>query len=391
MGSVLLLCDEQNGIGLARRLAQNGTVCKVYAPDQNCLLNTTNPTVIGKLTMLEQYDIILNQTHHCESLPYAMTNSPFCQLVEHNFKYFQTFAEVAKLQTPLFQHVDTPTALPQRGERLHLEPLHGTDRSGYSFDTLTTENTPITTLAVSQSGVLPALLYTLPEGVRCYVTGWFNGEDFAFFTLSFLNLRDHDGERGPQALPHRSRGRITLALPTCDLTKPFLNLNPFLKRVDFWGPLTLEFHVSASGILLLRAIPRFFAYETFELFKQSEFDLLWQLKTKQALTPSDQYAISISLLCYSYPGVAVLNPDEGAEKHLFLDNIGEAKSIASSDLWLGQATARSHTIHEARRRAYRTIRNITLCSDVFYRTDIGCDVEAKISQLKELGVIHAAA
>ena len=329
MGSTLILCDGHNGIGLAKRLARNGTVCKVHIqPDQGYLLDSANPSVIGKLSMLEQYDLILNQTNGFTDTPHTMCNSPFCQLVQNEKDYF---TEVAKL-------LDVKIAV--------------------------TCDFPL------------------------FVTGWFDGETFRTFTASISYNREHDGGRGRKSLPFQAFGRVTWHLPECDLTRPLTTITKLLQKVAYHGPITFVYEIAPDGFYLLMILPQFFTYETFELFRGNEFDLLWQLKMKQPIELTDQYAISVSILCYGKPQTKVVEFDDGAERHTFLDNLGLPQMLATNDPWLGQVTARSQTVHEARRRAYRTVQNCICTPDVFYRTDIGCDVESKISKLKEWGHVH---
>lgn len=391
MSSTLTLCDSETGIGLATRLARNGNISKIHhSLDHNYLSQSRNPSVIGKLAMLDQYDLIINQTSTYQDVPHGMCNSPFCQLIEKNTQYFFQVLDLLKLPNcfEIITDYESLITTCKRGELLRLEPLQGTERVGYSFETLTKQNEPLTSLAASQS-VLPALVF--PSSIDCYVTGWFNGKSFSFFTLSLSQNRDYDGERGPQCLPHRARGRVTIRLTDCDMIRPFEALNGLLQKVGYWGPLTFCYVASEKCFNVTRIVPRFFIYEIFELTKLNEFDLLWNLHQGNTIELSDQYAISIALCCYSYPGVSVFSLPDGAERHAFVDNVSTPGKLATSDLWLGQVTARAATVHEARRRVYRTIKNSVLSPDVFYRTDIGYDVEFKLSKLAEWGMINALA
>lgn len=391
MSSTLTLCDSETGIGLATRLARNGNISKVYhTQDSDYLSHSRNPSIVGKLAILDQYDLILNQSSSYQDVPHGMCNSPFCKLVERNTKYFFEILDLLKLPNcfNIITTLEDLELLCARGEQLRLEPLQGMERTGYSLETLTKQNEPLTSLAASQN-VLPALVY--PLGIECFVTGWFNGVSFSFYTLSFSQSRDYDGERGPQCHPYRSRGRVTIRLTDCDMIRPFERLNGLLQKVGYWGPLTFVYSASEKQFYVTKILPRFFTYEIFELTKLTEFDLLWKFRQAQPIELSDQYAISVTLCCYSYPGVSVLRLPEGAERHAFIDNVSAPGRVATSDLWLGQVTARAQSVHEARRRVYRTINNSVLSPDVFYRTDIGYDTEFKLSQLAEWGMINALA
>jgi len=59
--------------------------------------------------------------------------------------------------------------------------------------------------------------------------------------------------------------------------------------------------------------------------------------------------------------------------------------MAGVDGVVGCVTARGSSVRECQRRAYRTIRNITITDDVQYRKDIGDDVEEQKKILKGWG------
>jgi phosphoribosylamine-glycine ligase len=77
-------------------------------------------------------------------------------------------------------------------------------------------------------------------------------------------------------------------------------------------------------------------------------------------------------------------------KHIFLtdvylDNFGNYR-WAGADGVLLKATARGRNIPEARRRAYRTIRNLSVL-DAQYRQDIGAQSDRQIRELRGMGFL----
>ena len=62
MSSVLLISEQGDGVPLALRMAQEGSIVKVYIKEpwaKTSLKGLHNPTQVAGLSMLEQYDLVL--------------------------------------------------------------------------------------------------------------------------------------------------------------------------------------------------------------------------------------------------------------------------------------------------------------------------------------------
>ena len=342
MGSVLILTKGTDGVPLAHHLAACGSVVKVVFENSNytnVLVGLPNPSVISTLKMLEQYDLILD------------TGSQSSDLVQSEGHSILGGCAIGRrlLEDPLYL------------EKV-LRLVGCKQWQGNGAD---------------------------PTAINLLLTGWFNGKEFSFFTLSLLYNRLCEGEKGRVV---GSMGRVTYSTKSSPLTQGTVEkMKEFFTKVKYQGPITCSCLLTETEVFIKKVSTTFFPLEVFELYKGKDFEMLWKLKLQQEIELKDEYALCSKLVIEEANGTTLIKVGGPAFPHVcYQDLKGDCTSSLSGPI-VCLVTARSPQVFEARRRVQRTIRNIVVSKDIQYRNDIGNDADSLIQRISEWEVVNATA
>lgn len=338
MGSVLILSKNTEGIPLAHHLASCGSVVKVVADNLNStvLLGLTNPAVISTLKMLEQYDLIIDTGSHSSDIVKTEGYSVIggCSIGRRLVEDAQYLEKVLRL--------------------IECKQDKNTDPIDYFL-----------------------------------LTGWFNGKEFSFFTITLSTDRLCEGDKGRFI---GAMGRVTYRIKSDTLTKATVErLKDLLIKVKFQGPVTFALNLTEKEVFVKHIVTTYLPIEVFELYKGKDFELLWKLKQQQQIELKDEYAICSKLIIEQANGGRLIEVDPMAFPHVcYQDLKGDCTSSFSGPV-VCLVTARSPQVFEARRRVQRTIKNIIRSKDIQYRNDIGSNSEQIIQRINEWEVVNATA
>ncbi len=259
--------------------------------------------------------------------------------------------------------------------------------------------------ALEQMPDRPLLVQRIVEGVEVSTEGWFNGRDWVLpFNHTFEEKRLMPGGLGPNT---GCMGNVVLATQSNELTRQTVErLTPFLRQIGYRGPIDLNAIVNSMGAHVLEITPRF-GYDAIEALteglREPLGDLLFEVAAgvkHEMDLPTREPMIAVRLSVPPWPhgepseadaGMPLLGLNSENLKHIALTDAmreGDSYLYAAGDGVVAKVTARGRTVEEARRRAYRTIRNLSI-QDVQYRTDIGSRVNRDWKQLAEWGFVDA--
>jgi len=346
MSSVLIISENGKGVPLAFRLAQEGHIVKVCFKDNEArvLLNKgKNPTVVGAPKMLEQYDLVLFDD------AFRFSGRSVDEIKREGKAVFGSCSLSEKLK-----------------EDINYESRVLDTMLNFDFKNDPTE-----------------------EMFKVQLHGWFDSVSFRpYFSLSLPYERLMEGGKGPKV---GCAGLITWCVKPeeCELIKRLMEpLTPLLREAQYLGPVQVHCEVGEDSHLypVLRCNFNYdHIYTWCELIKGPLFDFLWDLnlEVQAPMLVREDYALSVRLSAppfpYQEPEMKVLKGlkiPEPAQKHFFHGR-------------LSCVTARGSSVHEARRRVYRTIDNTVKEPEVQYRKDIGAGAEGKIEKLKTWGWLDA--
>jgi phosphoribosylamine--glycine ligase len=419
MASVLVVSRHGDGVPLALRLAQEKHIVKVFIEEEKAkgsLKGFKNPSIIGSLRMLEQYDLVLfdmvgmgNRADEIkEEGRLVMGGGKFNDKLELERDYGERVASLTKVKIPKTFEAESPQEclkyLESSGKAQVIKPL-GNQPPGLTLVSKDERNRTLISLVKGGKlgkDVTPCLIQERVDGVEVSTEGWFNGENFVdCFNHTIEYKRFMEGDKGCQTGCMGNIVWMTKAEKDELVKRALLPLEPLLTKVGYLGPIDVNCMVTEKDAYFLEYTARF-GYDAIqalcELTKDSLFNFLWKIASREdSMHFLDDYAIAVRLSMPPYPGedgveilkgAYVLDVPNEARKHLMFSDVmlkdgGEV--VAGVDGVLGCATARGSSIQEARRRVYRTVENIVIHDDVQYRKDIGAGVEGSIEKLKTWG------
>lgn len=419
MASVLIVSKQGDAVPLAIRLSDEGHIVKIHIQDKQAhpsLEGYRNPTRIGNLKMLEQYDLILYDMAGLgktaddmkEKGRTVLGGGVFNDNLELDREYGESVAQkLLKAKVPKGPLVKTKKALIDELEKATepqvIKPL-GNKLPGLTLVSEDINNRTLISIARERGDeLIPAILQERIDGIEISTEGWFNGSNFVCFNHTIEHKRFMEGDRGQQT---GCMGNVVWSCGEDEIVKRcLLPLQPLLARVEFVGPIDVNIIATKTDLYFLEFTPRF-GYDAIqaysELVKGTLFDFLWNIATegKEPKHHSD-YAIAVRLSMPPYPnheeveklkGFQVMSIQSGARRHLFLSDVmlkDGVETLAGVDGVIGCATARGEEIHELRRRVYRTIDRNVIHPDVQYRKDIGAGVDRKVGDLVMWGWLDA--
>lgn len=237
------------------------------------------------------------------------------------------------------------------------------------------------------------------EGVEISTEGWFNGFTWIEpFNHTMEEKRFLTDGLGPNV---GCMGNVVWPIANGDrdmFVAELKKLTPFLKTIQYKGPIDLNTIANSEGIWALELTARF-GYDAIEaltsLLEEPLAALLMEtaMGMRSSMKLKQEFSIAIRLSVPPYPhdkpnkldrGMPVLGLDVENPNHFLTDVMqGERAQLtwSASDGVLAKVTGTGRTIKESRRAAYKTARTIR-AQGLQYRTDIGERVEVDLKQLR---------
>lgn len=229
---------------------------------------------------------------------------------------------------------------------------------------------------------------------------WWNGLSANIYNIIFDDDRFMDGDVGVSV---GCAGNIVKMISNKArvVVEGIGKMERLLKKTTYRGPLSLNFLITPSNLYGVNFVIGFRPNSThslLELYRGNVTKLLWLIASSGQIKGefSSDYAIAVRLSIPPYPhtkytegGQLDLDVDGinmWNSKHIWLRDVYKDKTYKSAgcDGNLLSVTARGRDVMECRKRAYRTIDNLTI-EDKQYRTDIGVRVDRDEKDLKRWG------
>lgn len=418
MASVLILSKHGDGVPLALRMAEEGHIVKMFiqeAKSKPSLDGYKNPSKVNDpRKMLDQYDLVLSDMAGLGSLcdqlvekgKLVLGGGSFNDKLELDREYGEkvaktltklkipkttSFTEVDKLITYL-EAAKTPQVVKPDGNKPPSLTLVSSDFANRTLIGMVREH---------GKKMMPCIAQDFIKGIEVSTEGWFDGKKWVRpFNHTMEKKRFMEGDVGPNV---GCMGNIVWPTNGDRLTADALEpLEQLLTKVNYVGPIDVNCLVTSEEAWFIEFTPRF-GYEAIqawsEIIQSPLFDYLYTIASgqREEVAYHDEFAIGVRMSVHPYPSeegvdvwtsIQVLDVPKEAKKHVWpadVKLVGNVPTLAGVDGVVGCVTARGTTVRECQRRAYRTIRNITICNDVQYRRDIGDDVEDNKKTLKGWG------
>lgn len=239
-----------------------------------------------------------------------------------------------------------------------------------------------------------------PESsIETNVVCWFNGQRFISKSLAFNYPKFLAGDVGVDV---DSAGfvvyfNVDRHVITHRILMP---LEKFLRKANHRGCFSIDVVATPSDLYVKdvsSAITKPYTLAIYENSWRPKSDIMLDMfdETSKEVPHIDSCVCGVLLSAYPYPysevcpqmvinGLNVHNT-----KHMWLmDAFQEDRKWTSGNIngCIGYVLARGNSIEEARRRTYRTIKNIDT-KNMQYRIDIGKDVNGKMRSLREYGYL----
>lgn len=416
MATVLFISKSGDAVPLAIRLAQEGHIVKVWFKERKAkasLRGFKNPTQIQNSRLnLEQYDLVLadmvGQGDIMEEMRRkgrtVLGGGVFNDAIEldreYGAKIAKTFTQLKQPHTRPCETLEELKEYVDKADRpLVVKPL-GNAPTSLTLVSKEPKNLLLKSYIEERGNELvPCIVQDRVEGVEISTEGWFNGKDWVLpFNHTLEKKRFMEGDKGPNT---GCMGNVVWVTEGDKLVSAALKpLTPLLRRVGYVGPIDVNCIVAEDGPYFLEWTARF-GYDAFwalaELVRMPLFDFLWGIAvgTLKQVPMHQEYAIAVRLSIPPWPhkeevlgGLQYLDIPEEAMRHVWLSDVAlkDGRFVtAGVDGVLGAVSARGTDIREARRRVYRTVKNIVGHPDVQYRADIGEGCDEQIARLKEQG------
>lgn len=237
------------------------------------------------------------------------------------------------------------------------------------------------------------------QGTNVYITTWFNGSSTILSYSSILYRRLMAGGMGPDV---GIAGAVSMFENMTDkaqetIIKP---LEGILKRVSHQGVFHTHVVVNASSFSVRGVSAQLYSPLTLVALENTNLAVANVLLkasdvTSRPLRPLEPAAAALYVSAPPFP--YNIYWDERAEitgfapkvlKHFWLEDVSFEKSYTLGPSGrLGFTTGRGSTVHEACRRAYNNVSNISLDS-IQYRNDVGRNINTLLESLRSSGWIY---
>ena len=227
-----------------------------------------------------------------------------------------------------------------------------------------------------------SLIKALPEDgedeVEVYRFFGSNGY-LPFYILNKPSRRICEGEKGAFC---QSTGNVVRVEDEFKHAQAFEDIEGLLKKVGFVGLVGLEFRgsqvqsfIPSLNLGMLHAFLELCYFSLTELLMSLLYDLPFTGKFRSGIGLSVMVSMPpFPFECFSLiPLEDVVVEKEEYMKHFFLDDVVKTPEglFTGSHGLVGWSTAYGVNLREAKRRAYRTIKNVVKSSGLQYRKDIG--------------------
>lgn len=200
-----------------------------------------------------------------------------------------------------------------------------------------------------------------------------------FYILNKPSRRICEGEKGAFC---QSTGNVVRVEDEFKYSQAFEDIEGLLKKVGFIGLVGLEFKgsqvqsfIPSLNLGMLHAFLELCYFSLTELFMSLLYDLPFTEKFRSGIGLSVMVSMPpFPFECFSLiPLEDVVVEKEEYMKHFFLDDVVKTPEglFTGSNGLVGWSTAYGVNLREAKRRVYRTIKNVVKSPGLQYRKDIG--------------------
>lgn len=414
---ILMISKNGDGFGLAQKLWEEGHEVRIWVQSEGfdfVLQNMVEQVSSWRPSASNWADLVISDMVGFGRLATALEQfgvlhlgfNPIADMMElDRAKQMELFRRF-QIDIPITEEFENPNAakaiLDDWAESGYVIKPSGNLNTGQTF---VVRDADIFDWALDQfAGDQDLIVQRLISGVEISTEGWFNGSSWIEpFNHTFESKRFLNGDVGPNT---GCMGNVVWAIdkPEKDRFVQILKrLTPFLKAADYRGPIDLNTMANADGVFALELTPRF-GYDAIEalytLFEQNQLgEMLSELANgtlSELPVARAEFGIAVRLSVPPYPhrkadkrdrGMPIKFPDSPA--NFFLTDVYLNNDMflwAASDGVLAKVTARAKSIKEARARVYKLVRSVR-AQGLQYRTDIGLDLDKKISQLENWGYL----
>lgn len=234
------------------------------------------------------------------------------------------------------------------------------------------------------------------RGVNLYITVWFNGSHYIAAYSSLVYRRFMSGGRGPDV-----KGTGVVSLFHDSLTESVRNnilkpLEKVLRRVNHRGCFHVHTVITGDKFSVPEISGLFYSPLTLTLLENSRpsvSDVLLRLfdETSKPISLLDSWATALLVTIPPYPyqlpteETVIKGIESPALKHLWFMDVKKKGSdwiTAATHGKIGYITARGNTLHEAVKRAYRTVNRFEV-RDIQYRDDVGRNLNNLLKHLRD--------
>jgi len=231
-----------------------------------------------------------------------------------------------------------------------------------------------------------------------YMSCWFNGVDFVFPAVISINENKFmEDDRG--AMVDSMGCTLCICSPKKKaFTKTLAKFKDLLRKVSYCGFFTLECAFDENSVEIVKIEP-YFKYDLLYAFLEGTQGELGKtlheiaIGGKKEFKFPEMYAIAVRISIPPYPYSHIKSKEAeligvcpANEKHIWLQNTVRDRNglvVSSGDYGvIATVTARGCSVHECRKRVYRTIENLYI-EEMQHRKDIGINAKATFETLKK--------
>ena len=236
------------------------------------------------------------------------------------------------------------------------------------------------------------------------ISGWFNGREWVF--PPFLTLKENHllpGDLGPR-VGCMGCTVVPLHTPTEWLMQHLNKISTALKKLGLTGLFTIQLGRDEDNSIGISGVYSGLAFDIIEGIseglKEPLTNVLFEISVgiKDEIDVTQDYIVVVRLTVPPWPYIPIW-PDRGRTEieglsednfdHIYLCNVStdeEGWWVPGGSGIVLKAAARGRTVREARKRVYRTLRNIQV-ENMQYRLDIGSGIKGCLETLTDEGVI----
>lgn len=403
---ILMMSKSGDGLGIAQRMVEEGHSVKVWIEEKG--FDKAGLGIIERVQVwrphFQHMDLIvfdMNGLSKFEST-FETTDVPvfglskFADMMELDRGKQSELLELAGLNQPNSRTYKSPgeaasiiDKFPKNGVVIKPSGNLDTGKTYIVKDVNTYE------WALEQfTGDQELIVQDFVKGVEISTEGWFDGDRFVSFNHTFEEKRFLNDDLGQNT---GCMGNVVFKAPARRnrLVDEVKKLSPFLERMNYRGPIDINFIANETGIFVLELTPRL-GYDAIEALTEIlDMDItdLFVLAASSALysvSLKDGFAIAVRVSTPPFP-----MSDNNEHEDLPID-VSRLKRVpfmtdayrekgsyftAGSDGVIMKVTSHAKTVAGAISLVYKEVGKIGLL-DAQYRTDIGARVVNDLKALK---------